>query len=207
MTRANLQVTDYDAVGAPRGDDVAMLSAPLSVVLTQELDGACAALGHSVDDVLVAALGRAIARTIGQGIVGVVTVDALGSGHCGDPITLSCVGPEQTNATDMIALVHHCATTAVLERIVHGVPDGAPAAPEAEIVFAHGAPAPVGFGRALGLSAYRDSGVLALDWSYDTRRFEPYTVWELSEQFSYAVVELTSEATGPVPVPELAIAR
>ena len=45
MTHANLQVTDYDAVGGPQVDDLSVLSAPLSEVLTQELDGAASLLG------------------------------------------------------------------------------------------------------------------------------------------------------------------
>ena len=41
---------------------------------------------------------------------------------------------------------------------------------------------------------YRTDGLVQLDWWYDTRSFEPYTVEELAEQFPLALIELTSEA-------------
>jgi hypothetical protein len=48
------------------------------------------------------------------------------------------------------------------------------------------------------LHAYRRGEVLVLDWWFDTRSFEPYTVEELAEQLPYALINLTSEATAPV---------
>ena len=52
-------------------------------------------------------------------------------------------------------------------------------------------------GHALELRVYRTAGVLHLDWWYDTRRFYPSTVEELTEQFPLALIELTSDALGP----------
>ena len=37
-------------------------------------------------------------------------------------------------------------------------------------------------------------GLVQLDWWYDTRSFDSYTVEELAEQFPLALIELTSEA-------------
>ena len=36
---------------------------------------------------------------------------------------------------------------------------------------------------------------MQLDWWYDTRSFDAYTVEELAEQLPLALIELTSEAT------------
>jgi len=54
MTRANLLLTDYDAVGPLLVEDLVKVAAPLSALLTQELDGASAALGVSADEILLA---------------------------------------------------------------------------------------------------------------------------------------------------------
>lgn len=206
MTLAHLKVADYDVIGSAHIDDIGVLRAPMSVVLTQELDGACAAcaaLGVSVEDVLLAALGRAIARTIGQGVV---CVD-VGQGRSIYPIALSCVGPEQKNATEMLTHVHRTAATAFLDRLVFGISDDKLTQPAPEIQFVYCANDAVRLAHALRLSTYRVGDFLALDWWYDTRSFEPYTVRELSEQFPYALIELTSEAMGPVLVPGIAVSH
>ncbi|TPG32260.1 hypothetical protein [Mycolicibacterium hodleri] len=204
MMRANFQVADYDVVDAPQRDDVAVFAAPLSVVLTQELDGASAALGLSAEDLIVAALGRAIARTIGPGVV---AVDRPGLSLSAHPMAIPCLGPDQLSATEMLAQVHQALATSSRERIMHDVSEDAAAQPLSEILFTYGAGDPTQLRHALRLSAYRDGDVLALDWSYDTRSFEPYTVQELAEQFPYALIELTSEAMGPVLVTEMAFAH
>jgi hypothetical protein len=205
MMSANLHVTDYDVAGRPDADDVAVLSAPLSDVLTQELDGASAALGVTADDVLLAALGRAIERTVGEGVV---TVDLPGHGSTMHPMRLSCVGPQRSHATDMLAGVHHMVAAVSLRRVVHGVPDDPHAQPLSDIQFAYGTSEPARLGHALELHAHRRDEVLVLDWWYDTRCYLPYTIQELSEQLPYALIELTSEATAPVlPAAEMAMAH
>jgi hypothetical protein len=93
---------------------------------------------------------------------------------------------------------------------VHGVPDDPRGQPISEVLFAVGDTAPTRphLGHVLELRAYRDGDVIALDWWFDGRSFEPYTVQELSEQFPLALIELTSEATPPIhATPELAMAH
>jgi hypothetical protein len=192
MTHATLQVTDYDAAGRPEGDDLAVFSAPLTDVLTQELDGASAALGVSPSDVLLAALGGAIARTVGEGVV---AVDVPGSGRAVSPVSLSCVDPLTVSATEVLAVVHR--TVAAISRHMHVVPDP-DEQPPSDVLFAYGAAGPARLGHLLELHAYRRGEVLVLDWWFDTRSFEPYTVEELAEQLPYALINLTSEATAPV---------
>jgi hypothetical protein len=205
MMLANLQVTDYDAAGRPADDDVAVLSTRLSDVLTQELDGASAALGVSADEIMLAAFGRAIARTIGEGII---EVDVPGHGAVVHSVALACVGPNQRHATEMLASVHRAVAAVSLHRAVHGVPADPQAQPLSGILFAFGDTDPARLGHVLELRAYRAGEVLALDWWYDARCFEPYTIEELSEQFPFALIELTSEAESPVMVTaELAMAH
>jgi hypothetical protein len=195
MMSANLQITDYDVADRPEGDDVAVLSAQLSEVLTQELDGASAALGVSPDDLLLAALGRAIERTIGEGVA---AVDVPGHGRTMYPVKLSCVGPQRMDATEMLAGVHHMMAAVSLRRTVHGVPDDPHAQPLSDVLFAYGTSEPARLGHPIELCAYRRGGVLVLDWWYDAPSFERYTIEELSEQLPFTLIELTSEATAPV---------
>jgi hypothetical protein len=207
MTRANLQLTDYDAVGQLHADDLEKVSAPLSTLLTQELDGASEALGLTTDEILVAALGRTIERTIGDGSV---AVDVPGYGASVHAMTLDCVSPAEVGADEMLAGVHDALAALKMRRIVHGVPNDLRAQPISEVLFADGDDASTRphLGHALELRAYRSGDVIALDWWFDTRSFEPYTVQELAEQFPLALIELTSEATPPVhATPELAMAH
>jgi hypothetical protein len=207
MEHANLQVTDYDVVGGPQLDDLFVLSAPLSDVLTQELDGACLALGLTADEVLLAALGRTIHRTIGGGTVG---VDVPGYGTKVYPVALTCAGPDSVSASEMLASVHHTVGALSIHRVVYGVPDDHQLTPESDILFVYGDATPdmAATGHLLELRAHRSEGVIVLDWRYDTRSFEAYTVEELAEQFAYGLVELTSEATSPIlAATELAMAR
>lgn len=207
MTRANLQLTDYDAVGRPSSEQLELLAAPLSVLLTQELDGAADALGLTSDEILVATLGRAIERTIGRGTV---RVDVAGYGTRVQAMALPCATPADVDANAMLTGVHNALEALTIRHLVHGVPDDPRAQPVSQVLFANGSTAATRshLGHVLELRAYRVGEVVALDWWFDTRSFEAYTVQELSEQFPLALIELTSEATPTMPVrTELAMAH
>jgi hypothetical protein len=164
----------------------ALIPAPLDLVLTLELDGAAFALGLSGDELLLAAFGRAVARTIGEGVV---AVDVLrGSAPAG--VDLCCVGERQMDATEVVRLVHRALLSS----------DGFNGDAPAEALFSYLGTTPARAddaptaGYALELRAYRDQGLMCVDWWYDTARFDEATVRELSEQFPFALIELTSEA-------------
>ena len=65
--------------------------------------------------------------------------------------------------------------------------------PPSEIFFSYLGTEP-GLRHALELRAYRADGLVQLDWWYDTRSFDSYTVEEFAEQLPLALIELTSEA-------------
>lgn len=177
---ASLTLADYDADGAPAGSDMQRLSMPLPKVLSAELDGAAAYLGVLNGKLLLAALGRAVARTIGRGVVA-VDVDT----HI---IALDCVMPSELDATELLTHVCSALTSSTIRR---------PGQTLAELAFRCAGPVSAEEpleGHALELRAYRHNGLVALDLWFDTRRFDSYTVEELAEQFPLALVEITSEA-------------
>lgn len=197
MMRANLELTDYDAVGRPGTEELVRHSCALSAVLTQELEGASTALGLTCEEILVAALGRAVQRTIGEGFV---AVDVARFDDSSYPVALACVGPDRVPATDMLANVHHSLAALSAQRMVRPVDGDRSTDPMAGVLFAYGVPMaqPALFGHFLEVHAYLDGAALQLDWWYDARSFEPYTVQELAEQFPYAMIELTSESAPPI---------
>lgn len=189
-----MQVTDRDA---PHGVDLGeriRLCAPLDEVLTLELDGAAFALGVAADELLLAALGRTVARTMGEGVV---ALDVVRDGRAVPAmLDLNCVGEAHLDATGMVLMAHHALIDLPAARLGGFFGGGAPVA---EVFFNYGgaaAPntgAPV-LGHALEIRAYRDGGSMQVDWWYDGQRFDHATIQELAEQFPFALIELTSEA-------------
>jgi hypothetical protein len=190
-----LRVVDHDiADGTSPALD--KLSMPPSEEITAEVDGATEWLGVAADEILLAALGRTIARTIGDGIVAVdVTGERRWLLHA---IPLLCATAQQASATEMLGTVH---------RMLGAVPAQAESVPS-EVFLNHigTLPAgttpmyetPPGLGYALELRVYRSDGLLQLDWWYDSTRFDRYTIEELMEQFPLALFEMTSDAAAPV---------
>src|ERR1044072_358735 len=94
-----LRIADHETVDAPSAADLAKVSAPLDSTLTDELDGAQWYLGVAGEEILLAALGLAIARTIGEGVV---LVDV--AGHSGS-LPLSCTSAGLATATESLSAV------------------------------------------------------------------------------------------------------
>jgi hypothetical protein len=194
-TDPTLRVADHDITGRT-SPQLARLSIPATTELTAEIDGAAAWLGLAADEILLAALGRAIARTIGEGIVAVdVTGEHRWLLHA---IPLMCATAREVGPTDMLGNVHRALAAAsgrgaeieseIFLNYVGTVPAGTTPTYET----------PAGLGYALELRAYRVDGLLQLDWWYDTCRFDSYTIEELMEQFPFALFEMTSDAAAPV---------
>lgn len=185
-----MRLTDRAAVRGGRPGKPVKLAASLDDVLTLELDGAAFALGLAVDELLLAALGRTVARTIGEGSVAVDVVRDARSAPA--TVELTCVGERRLEATEMVRLVHFALCDMLDGRPVGG---GAP-----EVFFHYAGTAPARsasaplLGHALEVRAYRDGGQMHIDWWFDSRRFDRATVQEFAEQFPFALIELTSEA-------------
>ena len=190
-----LRVVDHD-IAEGSAPVLAKLSTPVSAEVTAEVDGATDWLGLAADEILLAALGRTIARTIGDGVVAVdVTGERRWLLHA---IPLVCASAQQVSPTEMLASVHrllgaasaHSASlpSEIFLNYIGTLPDGM--IPTYET--------PPGLGYAVELRVYRTGGQLHLDWWYDTTRFDSYTVEEFTEQFPFALFEMTSDAAAPV---------
>jgi phthiocerol/phenolphthiocerol synthesis type-I polyketide synthase E len=77
-SKATLRLGDREITGQPRSSDLVRLPSTLTVDETAELDDARRKLDVSMEEVLLAALGRTIADTVGEGVV---SVDVEGAGR------------------------------------------------------------------------------------------------------------------------------
>jgi hypothetical protein len=196
IATATIHVVDYPTADASRSATMARLSTPDTTELTAELDGATAWLGVPSDEILLAALARTIARTIGDGVV---PVDIASERRCLlDGVAMVCAASQQASATEVLGGVHH-ALAAASESAAPGPSEVyfnyIGAVPEETVRVQDTPPA---LGHALELRIYRSADLLHVDWWYDTGRFDPYTVEELTEQFPLALVEMTSDAAAPL---------
>ncbi|WP_232491187.1 hypothetical protein [Mycobacterium dioxanotrophicus] len=169
--------SDYPTATPPRESDMATTTSALDGVLGAELAGACAAMGSSPEEILLAALGRTVARTIGDGVLD-VDLDSEVMRRA----SVACSSHRSLSGYDLLTTVtrstgpsrdHSCAN-------VHfGYAEG------------RGSTAPAGYLLSLLVRPGSDAG-LQLEWTYDTRGFDPVTVAELAEQFPFALIEVTS---------------
>jgi hypothetical protein len=191
---ATIHVVDYETPDASRPAGMVRLSTPDTEELTAELDGATEWLGVASDEILLAALSRTIARTLGEGTVPVDIASERGS--LLDAMPLVCATAQVAGATEVLRSVHHALAGAsesaadgmseVYFNYLGEVPEESIPVPVQET--------PPGLGHALELRVYRTDGLVHLDWWYDASRFDAYTVEELTEQFPLALFEMTSDA-------------
>ncbi|MHC9292790.1 polyketide synthase [Mycobacterium sp. LTG2003] len=170
-------IADHATATPPRPSDVSTVSNALDAVLAAELHGAQEVMGCSAHEIVLAAFGRTVARVIGDGML-VVDVDT----HDGASrrVAVPCVSQRGLSGSELLATARSAAegaahvTAAV--RIGHG--EGAFAEPGRYLLEmdVHSGPA----------------GTLTVDWSFDVRSFDAYTVEELAEQFPLALIEVTS---------------
>lgn len=202
-----LRVADYDYDFDDDDDDSAgipfvmsRLEAPMSQVITDEVDGASRYLTLDVEILLIAALGRAIDRVIGPGqiVLDVVAADERAGGALAvvRRIPLQCVSYDTVPATDMLRSVCDAFGQSIAD------PDHV-----SEALFSYGM-TPIngshpGPAHLLELRAYRGDGLLQLDWWYASSRFSANTIEELAEQFTLAAIELTAEAEPTVREPAI----
>jgi hypothetical protein len=192
---ATVHVVDYEIADASSPATMARLSTPATTELVAELDGATLWLGVASDEILLAALTRTIARTLGDGVVG---VDIASERRCLlDAVPLVCVTARQASATEVLSGVCR-ALAAASEGAAHQPSQVyfnyiGEVGDDAESVQT----TPPALGHALEVRVYRTGGLVHVDWWYDTQKFEAYTITELTEQFPISLIEMTSDALPP----------
>lgn len=170
-------ITDHGTVGAPAASDMAAVSSSLDEVLSAELHGAQLAMGCTAEELLLAALGRTVARTIGEGTVIVDVVS--GPERAGfRRVAVACVAHRGLSGAELLAAAR---------------PDISNH-PSADLSFAYGAgPRTEQSAHSLALHIHADTVTTTrLDWKFDSRGFDHHTVQELAEQFPLALIEVTS---------------
>ncbi len=189
--RASSWITDYLVTGSPAPTDLAGLSHPLDDVLSAEFAAAQADLAATPGEVLLAAFGRAVARTIGDGRLELdVDVDGDDETVTTGRAALQCTSPRDVSAAalltagrDALRAVERIATARTLQADVRF---------SYRTAFTGQVP---DTGHLLALHACCDPDgpqVVHLDWWYDIRSFDRSTVEQLAEQFPLALIELAA---------------
>src|ERR1700738_2115754 len=121
----NLRLLDHQAAGPPRPDDMAKVAAPLSSTLTAELGGGRGLPDVPAEAILLAAISRTIARTIGDTDL---AVDVDAGGEC--TVVLACMSPRNASATEVLRAVHHSLAAAQHHT-------AAPPVPSSDVFFSY----------------------------------------------------------------------
>lgn len=182
---ATLQLVDHPAEDgiAPEFDKLSTQSAS---ELAGELDGAADWLGVRTEEILLAALGRALSRTRGKGALAVdVTVD---SSPWFQNVSLMCSGARPMSPTEMLQDAHTALAGAT----------GSASAPSEVLLNLTADQNEAGGSHLLELRVRRTGEEFQFEWLYDATRFDPYSIEELAEQFPFALIELTSDAAAPL---------
>lgn len=165
----------------PHRADMAKLSSSLGSVLRAELVGAQRETGCSAAQILLAALGRTVARTIGDGVL---TVDVDAGESTADGVAVPCASEREVSAFELLAAIRRALAA------------GGAAPTPTDVYFAYGAATIAEDRHRLEVHTRLDAepaDTIVVDWWYDTRSFDAATVDELAEQFPLALIELTSE--------------
>ncbi len=171
-------IADHGTAGPPVASDIARVSSSFDDVLSAELHGAAIAMDCTAEELLLAALGRTVARTIGEGTL-VVDV-ASGPERAGfRRIAVTCLAHRGLSGAELLAAAR---------------PSVGGDHPSADVSLAYGAGPRAGQSApplAVHITPETDS-TTSLLWRFDSRRFDQCTVQELAEQFPLALIEVTS---------------
>ena len=132
---SRLQVTDTDADGRPGTDDLIRLPSTLSADKADEVDRVRRMFQFTLDEMLLGALARTLAQTVGNGVV---AVDLMGDGRSifkpdvdprrtiggfasPYPVRLDCVSREHADAIQLLDGVHRRLQSVPHHGIGHGL--------------------------------------------------------------------------------------
>ncbi len=182
--RASSWIVDHLVAGSPAPIHIAGLSHPLDDVLAAELAGTQADLPAAGEEILLAALGGAVARTVGDGLLDMdVDIDAGGQPTVGHAALRCQASPGQYGRRLLTAG----------REALSGVQPAPARTYRSDVRFSYRTavpgPAP-DTGHLLALHACHRPGVVDLDWWYDARSFDRGTVEEIAAQFPLALIAI-----------------
>lgn len=158
---------------------MATMSSSLDDVLSAELHEATLVMGCTAEELLLAALGRTVARAIGDGVLIVDVVS--GPERAGyRRVGVSCISHRGLSGPELFAAA--CQEADSGDRS------------SADLGFAYGEGPRAGqCAHPLSLHIEHDSATTTrLHWRFDRRGFDHCTVRELADQFPLALIEVTS---------------
>ena len=134
-TKATLRLADTETAGAPAADDLTRLATVLTLEQTSQVDNARRLLQSSTEEILLAALARTVAVTVGDGVL---AVDLAGAGRsvlrpevdlrrtvgCFStiyPIALPCMDPTGASAVQLLEEVSRTVKAVPHHGIGHGL--------------------------------------------------------------------------------------
>jgi len=134
-TKTTMHVADRHVADPPRTDDYARLASTLTSEQTGEIDRARRLFQFTIEEILLAALSRTIAHTIGEGVVAVALagdgrsvlkpdVDprlTAGGFQTIYPMPLTCVSRESADAIQVLDAVHDTLKAVPHHGIGHGL--------------------------------------------------------------------------------------
>ncbi|ADT99607.1 hypothetical protein [Mycolicibacterium gilvum] len=183
---AALDVFDHSSIDA-LPHQLEKFSTTPSSELTEEVEASAEWLGVPIEEILLAALGRTLGRTRGEGNI---TIDVTGGNRwLSQPAAIFCSADPALSPTDILQSAH----TALVSSPRRSA-EPADVLLNVSVGSLLDAPA----GRALELRVQRLDGGLQIDWWYDAQRFDPYSIEEMAEQFPQAVIDITSDASAPL---------
>ncbi len=185
VAAAPIALDIFDRVPAP-AEPARFVTHPSlpSSELDAELDGAAEWLGVRTEEILLAALGRTLGRTRGDGAVAVSVRSAAVAAP--EPIMLLCAAGWPMGPSELLQGAHNAL-----------LPDaGHPHSPAAITLSVDG-PADAAQ-TPLQVHVRRTADGLSVEWTYDAGRLDDYSVEEMAEQFGLALIEITSDAGAPL---------
>ncbi|TFV57980.1 acyltransferase domain-containing protein [Mycobacterium sp. PS03-16] len=135
ITRTTMHLADHQVTDPPRTHDMVRLGTTLSEVDTEDLDRARRMFQYTVQELLLAALSRAVGDTVGEGVLQVSLegdgrsvlkpeVDArrtVGAFTALYPAALTCVRSETSRADQLLDEIHQQVQSVPHQGISHGL--------------------------------------------------------------------------------------
>lgn len=182
--RTTSWIADYLVAGPPAATDIGGFSTPLDSVLTAEMTAAQLEMAVLPAEMILAALGRSIARTLGYGRLDVDVETDILMARLSGRTALPCRDLPEESGRPMVMVARRALKAAAPDR-------GREYPADLRFTYRTQFPGPApDSGHLLALHASQHGTAVHLHWWYDTRSFERNTVEELAAQLPLALIAI-----------------